>query len=59
MSQDVTYQDLIDALGWVIPMAKGWAFEHPVGNNLGIVLGAEDILGLAREVAARTEVATA
>jgi hypothetical protein len=34
----------IDALGWILPMAKGYAAEHPVGRNQEIVDHAEAVL---------------
>lgn len=36
--------DLSDALQWVLPMAKGYAVEHPVGNNAEIAQSAENVL---------------
>jgi CRISPR/Cas system CMR-associated protein Cmr1 (group 7 of RAMP superfamily) len=37
--------ELVDALEWVIPMAKGYAFEHNVGRNKEIVIHAVDVAG--------------
>jgi hypothetical protein len=36
---------LEDALRLVLPMAKGWAHEHPVGDNQGKVDEAAAVLG--------------
>lgn len=37
-------EKLIEALGWILPMAKGYAAEHPVGNNQEIINEVNDIL---------------
>ena len=34
-------EEIEEALEWVIPMAKGYASEHPVGRNQEIVNEAE------------------
>lgn len=39
---------VLDALTWVLPMAKGYAAAHPVGNNAGIIEAAEEALARAR-----------
>ena len=35
---------LEDALSWVLPMAKGYAYAHPVGGNAAKIAAAEAIL---------------
>lgn len=34
----------VEALEWVLPMAKGYAHEHNVGRNKAIVQHAEEVL---------------
>lgn len=37
-------QSLVDALGWVLPMAKDYAAEHNVGRNQEIVNKSQEVL---------------
>lgn len=41
---------LSDALMWILPMAKGYAHEHPVGRNAETVQAAEEALAQAQQV---------
>ena len=42
LREDVTR--LAEALRWVLPMAKGYAHEHPVGRNAEMVKHANAVL---------------
>lgn len=45
-----TVNKLRNGLTWVLPMAKGYAREHQVGDNIGKVIEAEHILRSVEEV---------
>ena len=42
--QDRAVGELREALTWILPMAKGYAHEHPVGRNASLVQHAEELL---------------
>ncbi len=53
-----TESKLRDALSWVLPMAKGYAHEHPVGGNQDKVDSAQQILEEFDAQASETNAAT-
>ena len=42
--RDKVIEELKNHLGWVLPMAKGYAIENHVGSNRSIVTNAEQVL---------------
>ena len=45
-------RELREALGWILPMAKGYAVEHDVGNNQNMVAGSEFVLSRPDDLSA-------
>lgn len=45
----------LEALRWILPMAKGFAHEHPVGRNVEIVRHAEEIAALGQAAGTRED----
>ncbi len=43
--------DALDHIGYILPMAKGYATDHPVGNNSAIVAGTDEFLEAIRAAA--------
>lgn len=40
-------EEMREALGWVLPMARRYAAEHPIGRNAEIVAHAEAVYALS------------